>query len=183
MRQRLPDIRLQTLLQTSVSRHSSRHLSPDSPPDICLQPLHELPTTSCSPFVDSDSRHLSPDSPRTSDNVLFTIRRQRLQRSVSRLSMNFRQRSVHHSSTATPCDEDNHGWLVTDDRLARPPHACNAPSLWPLQQVTTVAQVDRPTVQRRRAHPSPTENAHMRSTNLTSTPPRLLLPPTHTYIH
>src|SRR6218665_307696 len=101
MRQRSPDICLQTLLQTSVSRHSSRHLSPDTPPDICLQTL--------------------------------------LQTSVSRLSTNFRQRSVHHSSTATPCDEDNPGWLVTDDRLARPPHVCNAPSLWPLQQVTTVA--------------------------------------------
>src|SRR6218665_3980869 len=91
MRQRLPDICLQTLLQTSVSRHSSRHLSPDTPPDICLQTL--------------------------------------LQTSVSRHSTNFRQRPVHHSSTATPWDEDNHGWLVTDGRLARPPNVLQCSSV------------------------------------------------------
>src|SRR6218665_935070 len=110
-----------------------RQRSPDTPPDICLQTVLQTSVSRHS------SRHLSPDSPRTSDNVLFTIRRQRLQTSVSRLSTNFRQRSVHYSSTATSCDEENPGWLVTDDRLARPPYLCNAPLLWPLQQVTTVA--------------------------------------------
>src|SRR6218665_3726401 len=97
MRQRLPDIRLQTLLQTSVSRHSSRHRSLDSPPDICLQTLLQtsvsrLSSRHLSPDTPPNirlqtllqtsvsrhsSKHPSPDSPRTSDNVLFTIRRQR----------------------------------------------------------------------------------------------------------
>src|SRR6218665_3726402 len=117
MRQRSPDICLQTLLQTSVSRLSSRHLSPDTPPDICLQTLLQTSVSRHS------SKHPSPDSP--PDICLQTL----LQTSVSRLSTNFRQRPFHHSSTATPCDEDNHGWLVTDGRLARPPNVLQCSSV------------------------------------------------------